>query len=166
VAQVHDVPLRIYVPFGEGPFGVLMFFHGGGPPLRAQLLMYPVTGHYETGHASYAEFGLGFGLRADTMRRYWDQYLPDASSGAEPRSAPLRMASMAGLPPAFVMVAQYDVLRDEGDAYARRLQAEGVPVVAVRALGMNHGFLKHDGVIPEATAAMDSACEWLRGALG
>lgn len=264
VAEVHDlpvpgpggeIPVRIYIPFGEGPFGVLVFFHGSGfamldldthdetcrrlcadggcvvasvdyrlapehpfpaapddclaatrwmaehaaqfngdparigvcgdsaggclaavtamrvrneagPTLRAQLLMYPVTDHHDTGHATYGEFGTGVGLSAELMRWYWDLYLPDATMAGDSRVAPLRMASMAGLPPAYVMVAEYDVLRDEGEAYARRLQAAGVPVVMVRAMGMNHGFLRHDGVIPEATAALNAACGWLRGALG
>jgi acetyl esterase len=138
----------------------------GGPRLCAQLLMYPVTDHHQTGYGSYTEFGTGFGLRAEAMRWYWDQYLPDAAMASDPRAAPLRMQSMAGLPPAYVMVAEYDVLRDEGTAYARRLQADDVPVVAVLVAGMNHGFLRHDGLIPEAGAALDAACTWLRENLG
>jgi acetyl esterase len=69
------------------------------------------------------------------------------------------------MPPAYVVVAQYDVLRDEGEAYARRLHAAGVSVQSRRALGMNHGFLKYAGVIDEAGAELDAACHWLAGTL-
>ena len=76
-------------------------------------------------------------------------------------ASPLRMRSFAGLPPARVVVAEYDVLRDEGEAFAARLADAGVPVVARRALGMNHGFLKHADAIPEVATAIREACEWL-----
>jgi acetyl esterase len=77
-------------------------------------------------------------------------------------ASPLRMPSCAGLPPAYLLVAEYDVLREEGEAFARRLAEADVPTHLRRSLGMNHGFLKHAGRLPEATAELDDACSWLR----
>src|SRR2546428_8719133 len=94
------------------------------------------------------------------MRWFWDQYLPDPSLAADPRAVPLRMATMAGLPPAYVLVAECDVLRDEGEAYARRLRSDGVPAVIVRGPGMNHGFLTPYGGVPRATTAFYAACRF------
>ena len=75
------------------------------------------------------------------------------------------MESPAGLPPTYLVVAQYDVLRDEGDAFAHRLREAGVATVARCAAGMNHGFLKYAGVIDEARAEIEIACGWLAHAL-
>lgn len=136
----------------------------GGPSLRAQLLFYPVTDHYSAGHASFDRYGTGHGLTAEGMRWFWDQYLADGSVAAEagsPNASPLRATSLAGLPPAFVQVAEYDVLRDEGEAFAAQLSAAGVPVVMQCRAGMNHGYLKYAGLLDEAGGAMNEACAWL-----
>lgn len=133
----------------------------GGPALRAQLLFYPVTDYPSVLPESYRTYSTGYGLTSAGTLWFWDQYLPHADAGAHPHASPLRAQSLAGLPAAYVVVAEYDVLRDEGDAYARRLQAAGIATVSRCASGMNHGFLKYAASIPEAAAAISGACDWL-----
>ncbi len=96
------------------------------------------------------------------MRWFLDHYLRGPDDAADPHAVPLRAASLAGLPPALVQVAQYDLLRDEGQAYAARLRQAGVATVLSCWAGMNHGFMQSAGRIDTATAAMDQATAWLR----
>ncbi len=137
----------------------------GGPPLKGQLLWYPVTDFPTATPNSYLAFGSGFGLTQAGIRWYWDQYLEDPSAANHPHASPLRAVSTAGLPSAYVLVAEFDVLRDEGEAFARRLVEGGAETVTRRWAAMNHGFLKYTGVIEDADAAMADACIWLRGVL-
>ncbi len=123
----------------------------GTPPIRFQLLIVPVI-DYNFDTASYRENAEGFGLTADAMRWYWRHYLPTPGDGRHPHASPLRAPSLRGLPPAFVLTAECDPLRDEGEAYAARLKAEGVPTTHKRYPGMVHGFQG-----PEATADMARA---------
>ena len=134
----------------------------GGPKIAAQLLLYPVTDHPSTGHASYAERASGYGLTRDAMHWFWSHYLPDAEAGAHPHASPLRAQSLHGLPPAYIVTGGYDPLRDEGEAYAKRLEQAGVAVRSIRYDAMNHGFLFWVGLIDESTRAMDDACAWLK----
>lgn len=118
----------------------LMARDRGGPTLAFQLLIYPVTDHrFDTG--SYQEFASGYLLEAADMRWFWDHYLPNAQAGEEPYASPLRADHLRGLPPALVMTAECDVLRDEGEAYAARLREDGVPVTLSRYAGTIHGFM-------------------------
>jgi acetyl esterase len=112
----------------------------GGPPLRFQALIYPVC---DSGlnTPSYRECSEGFGLSALGMKRYWDLYL-DGADGRHPDASPLQADDLAGLPPAFVLTVGMDVLRDEGEAYARALEAAGVPVTLRRYDGAVHGFFR------------------------
>jgi acetyl esterase len=110
----------------------------GGPPLRFQALVYPVC-DAGLNTPSYREFADGHGLTALGMRRYWDLYL-DGASGVTPDASPLRATDLAGLPPALVLTAEADVLRDEGEAYAEALREAGVPVTLSRYDGAVHGF--------------------------
>ena len=135
----------------------------GGPRLRGQLLWYPVTDYPTAIPDSYLAYGTGFGLTQAGIRWYWDQYLENPSAASHPHASPLRVVSTAGLPRAYVLVAEFDVLRDEGEAFARRLVEGGVETVTRRWAAMNHGFLKYTGVIGEADAAMVDACDWLKG---
>jgi acetyl esterase len=109
----------------------------GGPPLRLQALIYPAT-DAACDTPSYRENATGYGLTAEGMRRYWRLYLGDAD-GSHPDCSPLRATDLAGLPPAFVLSVDKDVLRDEGEAYARALEAAGVPVELRRYDGAVHG---------------------------
>ena len=138
----------------------------GGPALHGQLLFYPVTDYPSVLPQSYRSYGTGYGLTSAGTLWFWDQYLPHPGAAAHPHASPLRMETATGLPPAFVVVAEYDVLRDEGEAYARRLQAAGIATVSRCAAGMNHGFLKYAASIPEAAAAITYACDWLSATWG
>lgn len=124
------------------------------------LLFYPVTEHYDAQHRSYESFGTGFGLSANTMRWFWGLYLgeyPDTNCWS---ISPAR-GSLRNLPPTYVQTAEFDVLRDEGEQFVRRLQQDLVPVKWKRADGLNHGYLRWMGAIDEATIKMLEACEWL-----
>ena len=137
----------------------------GGPPLRAQVLIYPVTDHHSVQRPSYAERGGGCGLTREGMMWFWDLYLVDPSHGAHPHASPIRAESLAHLPPAYIVTGEYDLLRDEGKDYATKLQAAGVPVDLVHYDDMNHGFLNWVGLIDRSGQAMDGICAWLRKAL-
>ena len=137
----------------------------GGPALRGQLLVYPVTDYCVPPKPSFAERGDGFGLTDTTMRWFWGHYLRDERDGEHPHASPLRAATLRGLPPAYVITAEYDVLRDEGELYARRLADEGVSVTLERFSDMNHGFIFWVGVIDPATEAVMKSAAWLRAKL-
>jgi acetyl esterase len=140
----------------------------GGPPLRYQVLFYPVTdADFDTG--SYQRFATGYHLRRDAMQWYWDQYAPDPADRLEPTAAPLRasLELLAELPAALVVTAEADVLRDEGEAYANRLRDAGVPVTAVRFQGTIHDFVMLNALAGTAAArgALALATHVLRDAL-
>jgi acetyl esterase len=136
----------------------------GGPALRLQLPVYPVTDH-SFDRPSYRENATGYLLETAAMEWFWDHYLPTPSAGTHPYASPLRAADLRGLPPALVITAEFDPLRDEGEAYARRLQEAGVPTTLSRYDGMIHGFFGMSGVMDKARAAMAEACAALRTAL-
>ena len=118
-----------------------------GPALAGQLLFYPVTNAaFDTD--SYQQFATGYWLRLDAMQWFWDQYTTDEAQRAEITCSPLRASTddLAGLPPALVIVGEADVLRDEGEAYAAKLRAAGVPVTAVRYQGIIHDFVMVDAL--------------------
>jgi acetyl esterase len=133
-----------------------------GPALKAQMLLYPVTDHVSVMRKSYEERATGFGLTREAMQWFWGHYLAKPEDGAHPHASPLRAKSLAGLPPAYVVIAEYDPLRDEGEAYAQALGQAGVPVQSIRYPDLNHGFLFWVGLVDSATVAMDAACAWLR----
>ncbi|MER5202393.1 alpha/beta hydrolase [Streptomyces sp. NPDC002825] len=117
----------------------------GGVRLLQQVLICPVTdADFDT--PSYREFADGYFLGRETMRWFWDQYLPDAGQRSRATASPLRasLEQLAGLPPALVVTSEADVVRDEGEAYAAKLRAAGVPVVSLRYQGTIHGFLVLD----------------------
>lgn len=134
-----------------------------GPRIIFQNLVYPVTDHDFT-RPSYLENAAGYGLSLDTMQWYWDQYVPNEADRLNPLASPLRAASLAGLPPALVQTAEYDPLRDEGEAYAARLKVAGVPVTLTRYNGMIHGFVGQAGEFDGGKQALIDAVTALRAA--
>jgi acetyl esterase len=127
--------------------------HEDGPAIAAQVLVYPVTDHDFT-TASYTDPANQLALNADTLRWFWDHYVP-ADKRDDPDVSPLRADDLSGLPPAVVITAEHDVLRDEGEAYAARLQEAGVPVSLRRFDGQMHGFFTMTGLLPGHDAALD-----------
>ncbi len=113
----------------------------GGPQFVCQALLYPVTDFCLPGTESYQAYATGYGLDRDFMIWFWNRYAPEDVDLNNPYLNPLRAEDLSGLPPAFVMTAQYDPLHDEGQAYAKRLEAAGVEVTYVDYQGMIHGFL-------------------------
>ncbi|WP_428487561.1 alpha/beta hydrolase [Rhodopila sp.] len=137
----------------------------GGPALLGQLLIYPVTDYHDAGMPSMTENADGYGLTRKGMHWFWGHYLADPVHAAHPHASPLRAATLAGLPPALVVTAEYDPLRDEGEAYADRLRQAGVATRMKRWDGMNHGFFNVPGVVERASIAIDEACDWVRSLL-
>jgi acetyl esterase len=137
----------------------------GGPRLLGQLLIYPVTDYHDAGTPSMAENAEGYGLTRAGMIWFWNHYLTDPSQGAHPHASPFRAEDLSGLPPALVVTAEYDPLRDEAEYYAERLRQFGVPTQMKRWDGMNHGFFTWPGVVDKAGEAMDEACGWVRSLL-
>jgi acetyl esterase len=128
-----------------------------------QLLVYPVTDH-EFERPSMIANAVGYGLETEHMRWFYGHYAPNADTAADWRVSPLR-AELSGLPPALVLTAEYDPLRDQGEAYARSLEAAGVAVKAYRADGLFHGFFGMHAFLPPAQEPWDLAIETLRNAL-
>jgi acetyl esterase len=251
-AQAGDVPVRIYRPEGDGPFPLLVWYHGGGwvigsvagadatcrrlaaqagavvvsvdyrlapehpfpgpvedcyaatrwavehaaewdadasrlavggdsaggnlaavmclaarertgPDIRFQLLVYPVTDLLMS-YPSITENGEGYLLTADTMRWFVGHYLGDADP-KDPLASPLYADDLSGLPPALVITAEYDPLRDEGEAYGVALEQAGVAVTARRFAGQIHGFFGFGAIFPAAREGVDLAAATLRKAL-
>jgi acetyl esterase len=134
-----------------------------GPALRMQLLVYPVTDH-DFSTKSYAENGDGYLLTTDMMKWFWDHYLSSASDGKNPIASPLRASDLSNLPPALVITAEFDPLRDEGEAYATALTAAGVSVTHTRYPGQIHAFWQMLAIFESASKAADQAADELRKA--
>lgn len=133
------------------------------PEFRMQLLVYPVTNHdYST--ESYAANGEGYLLTRAMMEWFWDQYLGSPEDGKNPLASPLRAATLDRLPPALVITAEFDPLRDEGEAYAKALADAGVKVSHKRYDGQIHAFWQMLAVFPAASEAADQAAAALREA--
>jgi acetyl esterase len=143
----------------------LMARDRGGPALACQVLVYPIT-DCDFDRPSYKENAEGYLLTAEGMRHYWKCYVPDAAQRVHPYVSPLRAESLAGLPPALVITAEYDPLRDEGEAYARALTAAGVPVTQTRYPGMIHAFYRFTTTLDAARAAVAETVAALRKAWG
>lgn len=167
-AEIGGDPARIAVG-GDSAGGnlaaviALMARDRGGPNLAHQLLIYPVTDYaFET--PSYSENAEGYMLTQPMMKWFWNHYLADPADGAGEWASPLRAANLSGLPPATVLTAEFDPLRDEGEAYAKRLGEAGVKTQLTRYDGVFHGFFGMGAMIDKAVAAVDEASSALRGA--
>ena len=128
----------------------------GARRLRCQLLIYPMI-DATCSLPSYREFAEGYGPGAEDMKRGWREYLAEGADARDPLVSPLFGDGLEGAPPALVMTAEYDTLRDEGEAYARKLG-----VTARRYPGTIHGVFTMPGIFEVARAAMNDAAAFLR----
>ncbi|HZQ34410.1 MAG TPA: alpha/beta hydrolase [Dehalococcoidia bacterium] len=138
----RELPLIVAGDSAGGNLSAVMALRArdrGGPPLALQVLVYPVT-DADFDRPSYTDPENQLILTREAMVWFWDHYAPDAARRREPDASPLRAADLSGLPPAVVLTAEHDVLRDEGEAYAERLREAGVPVDFKRHAGQAHGF--------------------------
>lgn len=159
---------------GTGPIGIagdsaggnlaavccLMARDRGGPKIGTQVLIYPILDcDLET--SSYRYFADGYFLTRDAMRWFWDQYCRDPQDRKQAYVSPLRAESLADLPPALILTAEFDPLRDEAEAYAKRLQESGVAAKAIRYDGMIHGFTRRFQLLEEAHDALRETAEFI-----
>jgi acetyl esterase len=137
-----DVPLIVAGDSAGGNLSAVMALRArdrNGPKIALQVLIYPVT-DADFDRSSYLDPENQLILTRDAMVWFWDHYVPDAARRREPDASPLHAADLSGLPPAVVLTAEHDVLRDEGEAYAERLKEAGVAVDFRRHAGQTHGF--------------------------
>ena len=143
----------------------LMARDRGGPALVHQLLIYPVTDHsFDT--PSYLDNAEGYFLTREMMQWFWGHYLKSEADGMQALASPLRADDLSNLPSATVITAEFDPLRDEGEAYAARLEASGVPTELVRYEGMIHGFFGMTDTVDRAKEAVAQSGRALRRAFG
>jgi acetyl esterase len=133
----------------------------GGPRLAAQLLVYPNT-CYHADTESLRDNDDRWLFNRHSVDWYWRNYLSTPDDGRDPLVSPLLADDLGGLPPALVITAEFDPLRDEGERYAHRLRESGVPVELSRYDGMAHGFFTMSGVLADARRAVREAAEYLR----
>tara|TARA_B100001971_G_scaffold124111_1_gene114297 strand:+ start:5742 stop:6386 length:645 start_codon:yes stop_codon:yes gene_type:complete len=135
----------------------------GSPSITFQLLVYPVMA-MDFGTGSYKQNADGYALTLDDMKWYWNHYLNSDADASNPYAAPLAAKDLSRLPPALVITAEFDPLRDEGEAYAKKLQDAGVPATATRYDGMIHGFFGMSAVTDKGARAISQASTALRSA--
>ncbi|MEV5013569.1 alpha/beta hydrolase [Streptomyces sp. NPDC053780] len=141
----------------------LMARDEGGPDLVTQVLVYPNT-DYLADTPSRRENTDPLLFNDKSVHWYWDNYLATPRDGTHPLASPLRAPDHSGLPPALVITAEYDPLRDEGESYAARLRASGVPVESTRYPGLAHGFFTMSGTLDAARRAVGQVAAHLRTA--
>jgi len=128
------------------------------------VLVYPVTDYHTPPTRSYIDNRSGYSLTRAAMIRFWDDYLANGNDATDPHACPLRAPSLAGLPPALVVTAGFDPLRDEGEAYARRLSDAGVDTTQWRYDGLIHGFFRMGSSCATAQTALLRTAAWIRNA--
>jgi acetyl esterase len=134
----------------------------GGPPLALQVLIYPVTDLSSFDTLSYRESGEGYFLGRAEMEWFASHYLASQALAGHPEVSPLLAPQLGDLPPALVITAEFDPLRDEGEAYAQRLQKAGVPVTLTRYPGMIHGFVAMRGLLEGGRQAIQEVAKFLQ----
>jgi acetyl esterase len=152
-----DAPLIVAGDSAGGNLSAIMAQRAkaaDGPRIALQVLVYPVT-DCDLESTSYRDPANQLMLSRESMIWFWDHYAPDPEARLHPDAAPLRNADLLRLPPAVVVTAEHDVLRDEGELYATRLLKAGVPVRHRRFAGQMHGFFTMVDILPGAAAAMD-----------
>ena len=137
----------------------------GGPRLKFQLLIYPMVDFYDQS-PSMQHYSKDYFLTREGMDWFTESYLPNREAGLEPSASPTNATDLRGLPPAMVLTAECDPLRDQGEAYARKLQGAGVAVELKRYEGMFHPFFQFGAVLDTARVAMKDAASAVREALG
>lgn len=132
----------------------LMAANRGGPHLRGQVLIYPVLDSSCSGK-SYGDYAIGYGLTRDTMKWFWRNYVGDndSPSRTNPIASPSHCEDLSAMPPTHVLIAEYDVLKSEGEAFIKRLEDAGVPTTVQHCRGMLHGFVHFAGSFDEAIPA-------------
>jgi acetyl esterase len=134
----------------------------GGPRLAGQLLIYPMTDLEMTARPSLAENGEGYGVTAKDIAWFRSLYLSDSSEARHPHASPIHAPDLSRLPPALVVTAEYDPLRDEGERYGARLREAGVATVVSRYDGVIHAFFSLPGLVDKSDTVLEEACAWLR----
>ncbi len=168
VAELGIDPTRLAVA-GDSAGGnlaaavVLQAREVAAPAIAFQCLIYPVL-DCGCDTPSYREFAEGFGLTRAKMQFFWKSYL-GSHDGRNPLLSPLRATDLRSLPPALIVTAEYDVLRDEGEAYAGRLAASNVPVELMRVEGVIHGFIHYAGAMERGQTVLREVGEKLAAAL-
>ena len=132
-----------------------------GPKIAGQVLIYPAT-DFRMSHPSHSEPETSCLLTHSVIRWFRDHYLNNLSDGEDWRASPSRVESLEGLPPAYVLTAGADPLRDEGDEFAERLRKAGVPVEHKTYPGQFHGFITMGKLLPKAGVALADIAAWLR----
>ena len=167
-ASLNADPARVAVG-GDSAGGnlaavtALMARDKGGPSLVFQLMVYPVIQRkFDT--KSYLDNADGYRLTRQGMIWFWNHYLSDESEATNPYAAPIQAKDLAGLPPALIITAEFDPLRDEGEAYATRLQEAGVPTACTRYDGTIHLFFSMPSAIDKGRQAVEQACSALKAA--
>jgi acetyl esterase len=130
------------------------------PRLAGLALLYPVTDFPNLESRSYTECATGYGLTAADMQWFWEHYLTGCQKHPD-AAALLRAGELSALPPTFVATAAYDVLRDEGEAFAQRVFAAGVLLTGRRYLGVGHNFMAYAAKLTAAAAAYQDLCHWI-----
>jgi acetyl esterase len=137
----------------------------GGPAIALQVLVYPATDS-ALDRRSYLEYdGDEFILNRRDMVWFWDHYLPGRAARRHPDASPLRAEDLSGLPPAYIITAEHDPLRDEGFAYAERLRDARVPVEHRHYGSQIHGFFTFTGVLDDADKAVSDVGSAIRSAV-
>ncbi|QGJ70219.1 Carboxylesterase NlhH [Planctomycetales bacterium 10988] len=143
----------------------LMYAHRGRSPLAMQFLAYPICDYnFET--PSYEAYADGYNLTRGMMKWYWDHYLPTPQQAKHPFVSVLQAEKLDGVPPALILTAEYDPLRDEAEAYAEKLKAAGIPVTLKRYNGLLHGFLRQTKQIDRARHALVDIADVLQQQIG
>ncbi len=167
IATLHGDPGRIFLA-GDSAGGnlaavtAMRIFNQGGPAIKGQILIYPVTDYYKPEKNSFFEFANGYSLTKDALIWFWDKYLNSEEDSGNPYVSPLRATSLSGLPSSIVIVSGYDPLRDEAIAYAKRLEQEGVNVCLSVYEGMIHGFVSYLGILKQAKSAIEEISGWVK----
>lgn len=135
-----------------------------GPRIDLQVLIYPITDcSFNT--ASYIENKEGYMLTRDLMKWFWDHFIEDENQANDSYASPLRAENLSNLPPAMIVTAEYDPLRDEGEAYGKKLREAGVNVTLSRYAGMIHGFIRMTALLDKANQALDEVAGMLKRVL-